>query len=686
MENTLTRKPGLIMGLLVVLGAMLRLLYITKPVMYDEAWTYVDSASQPIWWFTTRYASNSHLLNTWLIHLLDSFAPMTPVVLRLPTYVFGVLCLWLTYRVARHLYRDEGVALLALGLVAVNGYQVFFSVNARGYTMLTAFFLLALWSASHFLADANRRTGAALAVSLALGFYAHLTMLYVAPILGLWLLIQCWQQDNTTRWSSIRQVVLWFGVGALLTLALYSPFVIYTIIAGDVERLFIEAGYIETGGAILLPEHAAVILPAFHTALHAPLSVTAALPLMILALISVWGHWQRRKTRLLILQIVTPLALITMILLTQSASFTRTWIILVPIYSMWIAFGLRYILRQSQRFRVAGILLVGLLGFHLLQTNAVRSFSETGPAGDVSDIANYMHENMTEPFNLLTFQLIGKPLEFHLLQDDSLPLSHSVVSWPMHGVEPYLEVCELANHPTYIATQLTFSPTDWEDVMNKFPIKDTHGLNYALEPIPEIQDYYLGRVLYPGYLTHRLFTFADEIPLAWFGSDSTTHLPGISDGVVQVGPSENWEILGLLEHEAQPGDQLILARLQVLSEVPDFDSVYISVRSTEYINDYLISLNIPQQAIGLSYTENGVWGGFIERALLPDSTLPVMNEWFDLEIELQGPQIDVALNGTPILSLQDDRYDSGTLSLLAPPNGSVLVDNVSLYNICPVYE
>ena len=57
MENTLTRKPGLIMGLLVVLGAMLRLLYITKPVMYDEAWTYVDSASQPIWWFTTRYAS-----------------------------------------------------------------------------------------------------------------------------------------------------------------------------------------------------------------------------------------------------------------------------------------------------------------------------------------------------------------------------------------------------------------------------------------------------------------------------------------------------------------------------------------------------------------------------------------------------------------------------------------------------
>jgi hypothetical protein len=132
--------------LVFVSGCALRLAYLGRAMRHDEAWTYMFYARMPAYLIPIRYSEvNDHVLNTLLVHFSTALFGDAPHSVRLPALLFGIACIPAGYGLARAL-AGSGAAVIAAALIATATPLVEFSVNARGYTALTCFFLCALWA------------------------------------------------------------------------------------------------------------------------------------------------------------------------------------------------------------------------------------------------------------------------------------------------------------------------------------------------------------------------------------------------------------------------------------------------------------------------------------------------------------------------------------------------------------
>src|SRR5205823_10426576 len=92
--------------IVVTLGALgLRLAFVQQPMRYDEALTFNELASRPLYYGLSYYPDpNNHLLNTLLVHLAYVGLGNQPWVLRLPATLAGVLLVPATFGLAKLLF------------------------------------------------------------------------------------------------------------------------------------------------------------------------------------------------------------------------------------------------------------------------------------------------------------------------------------------------------------------------------------------------------------------------------------------------------------------------------------------------------------------------------------------------------------------------------------------------------
>src|SRR5439155_24862037 len=181
------RVEALAIGLAMLLAAGLRLAFMSQPMRYDEALTFNEFASRPLYYGLSFYPDpNNHLLNTLLMPVAYVGLGNQPWVLRLPAFVGGVLLVPATYGLSRLLYGHRGAALLAALLVAGSSYLVEYSTNARGYTLQALCFVIMLSLVT--LAVRRDRLSALLLAALvaAVGAYAVPTMLYGIVVAAAW--------------------------------------------------------------------------------------------------------------------------------------------------------------------------------------------------------------------------------------------------------------------------------------------------------------------------------------------------------------------------------------------------------------------------------------------------------------------------------------------------------------------
>lgn len=169
--------------LLAVAGAI-RVVGLNGDLWMDEVFTLV-SYVQPglgavVGDFTT---DNQHMLYSLLAWLSLGLLGETPAALRSPALLFGVASVWATIRLGRG---SLGVpdAWLAGTLLAVSYHHVWFSQNARGYTALLVATLLATDIFLRARQSRDARVWTVYAVTVALGLWAHLTMIFVAAAHG----------------------------------------------------------------------------------------------------------------------------------------------------------------------------------------------------------------------------------------------------------------------------------------------------------------------------------------------------------------------------------------------------------------------------------------------------------------------------------------------------------------------
>jgi hypothetical protein len=113
-------------------------------------------------------------------------------------------------------------ALWAAALLTVSYHHVWYSQNARGYTGLLFWTLLASWLLVRALPDARPRPWILYALAVALGVYTHITMLFVVAGHVLIVLLTAVMRPPGTsprRWAG---PCAGFGLAGLLTLQLHA--------------------------------------------------------------------------------------------------------------------------------------------------------------------------------------------------------------------------------------------------------------------------------------------------------------------------------------------------------------------------------------------------------------------------------------------------------------------------------
>lgn len=210
---------------ILLIATVLRLHRLGDELWFDEIVTHVRVARLDLWSIATTYESqNQHLLYSLLARVALVVLGDGPAALRAPAAAFGVLGVAATWLLGRELL-SRRLALLAAALLAVSEVHVWFSQNARGYSVLLACTMLASWLLVRALRDDRRRAWLAWGVVAALGVWVHLTMLFVVAAHAIMIVRRRWSGDGATRTARLAGPLLGLAVAAGITLAVYAPIV-----------------------------------------------------------------------------------------------------------------------------------------------------------------------------------------------------------------------------------------------------------------------------------------------------------------------------------------------------------------------------------------------------------------------------------------------------------------------------
>ena len=217
------------LGLITAVAIGLRLYQLHLGLWYDEVLTLVRFVRPPIGHILTSFPDqNQHMLYSVMAHAAFGIFGEGAWALRLPAVIFGVLSIPAAFLLARHLF-DVRHALLVAALMTVSYHHVWFSQNARGYSGVLFFTTTAAWL---WLASLRRdRWGSWLlfSITVALGMWVHMTMLFVVAAMGLTYLVLLARssKQRATGGAAPELASCWKPIAALmlagtLTLQLYA--------------------------------------------------------------------------------------------------------------------------------------------------------------------------------------------------------------------------------------------------------------------------------------------------------------------------------------------------------------------------------------------------------------------------------------------------------------------------------
>jgi len=169
-------RADLVLLAVLAYGLALRLFFLREPVRLDEFYTYFNYVVYPFRHILSTYdAPNNHIFHSLLARCFYLLGGTSEAVLRLPAFIAGCALIPAVYELVLALGLSRNSARLAAFFTASSGGLVYYSVNARGYSIQA---LLAVLCPLVYLA---RGRAAMPAASLALLCALNVLVLYTVP-------------------------------------------------------------------------------------------------------------------------------------------------------------------------------------------------------------------------------------------------------------------------------------------------------------------------------------------------------------------------------------------------------------------------------------------------------------------------------------------------------------------------
>jgi hypothetical protein len=370
--------------LILVIGAALRISLLNQPLRYDEAVTFVGYASRPLSTALSDYsAPNNHLFHTLLVHLTTLFGTQyREWLVRLPAFLAGLAIIPATYVLGAKLYQREA-GLLAAAVTAASAPLIEYSTNARGYSLVTLFFLL-LWLVNiELILQPKRRSWLLFSIIAALGFYTIPTMLYGFGIVVVWLAASMLVRYR--RIAVLRGLVAATGLTLALTFLLYLPVFLNSGVEAVVGNQFI-APLAWNSFLTELPKSLVITWETWNSYLPAPLPIV----LLVGVLGSVFLHRRIARYPIPIIPVVLVCCAV-MLVVQRVAPYPRVWLFLLPLYAICAAAGWVALVRLKRTWAaVLAVVLCLLLSINLPIDTSINFLDEAGVEDDAEDIALYI--------------------------------------------------------------------------------------------------------------------------------------------------------------------------------------------------------------------------------------------------------------------------------------------------------
>ena len=234
-NRSITARPGQItlvdvtwiVGIL-ALALALRVFKLDASLWFDEIETVIKYIHIPTTELLVTYENlNNHMLHSLLAQLSVGLFGESAWALRLPAMLFGVASIWALWRLTHEVLTPWEARFAAL-LMAVSYHHVWFSQNARGYTGLLFFGLLATWLLVRSLKRPSRSIWIGFGLCLAFAMYTHLSAAFFFMAQGMaFLAVLGWRAINPSRLPlpSLGLPIVGCLLGVVVTLLLYAPLI-----------------------------------------------------------------------------------------------------------------------------------------------------------------------------------------------------------------------------------------------------------------------------------------------------------------------------------------------------------------------------------------------------------------------------------------------------------------------------
>lgn len=414
-----SRTHKLFVGGLIVAGAVLRIVQLQAPIIYDEAFTYVYYAVRPLPVIISDYSyPNNQILHTLLVKLSTAVLGVHLWSLRLPALLAGILAMPLAYLFVRAHF-NRYIGLLMLAFVASSGSLIEYSALGRGYSLTWCLLLLGWLAGRHFAKTNALGSAIALAVINALGMWTVTTMLYIAAACYLWLVLHLMTAYDTTLAKRMQRLALSFAIFLVLTGALYLP----VIVVHGLGQLFHHPTMGDNSWEVFSTTHQDRTFD-----LYAYFNDTAAGWVSILGLAGlVYAAYISTKFRLLLVALV--LGAVPIVIAQRLVAPPRVWIYTLFVLHLSSAIALFYLLKLvqetllpklSKRVRTSVTALVVLVGLSWSGMRGIQDRIERFP--EATWTAEYFRGALKPADRVMTEFPWEAPVEFHF-REQRIPIA-----------------------------------------------------------------------------------------------------------------------------------------------------------------------------------------------------------------------------------------------------------------------
>ena len=174
-------KEHYILTIILFIGIILRVYHIDfQSVWLDEIHTLNDanpSNSISEVYSSIVMADPHPPLYFYIIHILFKIFGYTPIVARMFSVLIGVLTIFYTYKLGKQMMNKE-VGLISALLLAINGYTIYYSQEARPYALLCLVTVLSFYYLLKYIKLPTRKNAILYGVFGALMLYGHFFALF----------------------------------------------------------------------------------------------------------------------------------------------------------------------------------------------------------------------------------------------------------------------------------------------------------------------------------------------------------------------------------------------------------------------------------------------------------------------------------------------------------------------------